>query len=147
MAEDMTGRGPGAAQQTTGGQGGRHKAAAGSGHEKQGQEGALLPAVDVVEDAGGITLYADLPGVPRENLGLHLESDSLTIDGTVALDVPQAMQSSHVEVRLPRYRRVFTLSKELDGAQAQAELKNGVLTLRIPKAQQAQPRRIEVKVI
>ena len=148
MAEDTTGRGPGAAQQQTGGQGGRHKAAAaGSGHEKQGQEGALLPAVDVVEDAGGITLYADLPGVPRENLGLHLESDSLTIEGTVALDVPQTMQSSHAEVRLPRYRRVFTLSKELDGAQAQAELKNGVLTLRIPKAQHAQPRRIEVKVM
>ncbi|MBV0881244.1 Hsp20/alpha crystallin family protein [Noviherbaspirillum sp. L7-7A] len=117
-----------------------------SGKQKEGQERALLPPVDVVEDANGITLYADLPGVSRENLSLHLETDSLTIEGTVALDVPQDMQSSHADVTLPRYRRVFTLSKELDAEQASAELKNGVLTLRIPKAQHAQPRRIEVKV-
>jgi HSP20 family molecular chaperone IbpA len=109
-------------------------------------EGALLPPVDVVEDASGITLYADLPGVTKENLSLHLETDSLTIEGTVALDEPQDMQSNHAEVTVPRYRRVFTLSKELDGEKATAELKNGVLTLRIPKAQHAQPRRIEVKV-
>jgi HSP20 family molecular chaperone IbpA len=109
-------------------------------------EGALLPPVDVVEDAGGITLYADLPGVSRESLSLHLETDSLTIEGTVALDEPQDMQSNHAEVTVPRYRRVFTLSKELDGEKATAELKNGVLTLRIPKAQHAQPRRLEVKV-
>lgn len=119
---------------------------AGGGGQKQGQERALLPPVDVVEDAGGITLYADLPGVTRDNLSLHLETDSLTIEGAVALDVPQDMQSSHADVTLPRYRRVFTLSKELDAEQASAELKNGVLTLRIPKAQHAQPRRIEVKV-
>jgi HSP20 family protein len=130
------------AQQNQGGQ----QAVQAGGRQKEGRERALLPPVDVVEDANGITLYADLPGVSRENLSLHLETDSLTIEGTVALDVPQDMQSSHADVTLPRYRRVFTLSKELDAEQASAELKNGVLTLRIPKAQHAQPRRIEVKV-
>jgi HSP20 family molecular chaperone IbpA len=100
----------------------------------------------VIEDAGGITLYADLPGVPRENLALHLERDNLTIEGRVALEIPQEMQSNFAEVRLARYRRVFALSKELDGEQTSAELKNGVLKLRIPKAQHAQPRRIEIKV-
>jgi len=142
MADDMTtNQGQSTAEAGTQ-QGG------GASRERGGSqpEGALLPPVDVVEDASGITLYADLPGVPKENLSLHLESDSLTIEGTVALDVPQGMQSSHAEVTLPRYRRVFTLSKELDGEKASAELKNGVLTLRIPKAQHAQPRRIEVKV-
>ena len=119
---------------------------AGKPSERKAAEGALLPPVDVVEDATGITLYADLPGVPRENLSLQLETDSLTIEGTVALDVPQDMQSSHAEVGLPRYRRVFTLSRELDGEKANAELKNGVLTLRIPKAQHAQPRKIEISV-
>lgn len=121
-------------------------AVAGKATERQAGQGALLPPVDVVEDATGITLYADLPGVPRENLSLQLETDSLTIEGTVALDVPQDMQSSHADVGLPRYRRVFTLSRELDGEKATAELKNGVLTLRIPKAQHAQPRKIEISV-
>jgi HSP20 family molecular chaperone IbpA len=114
--------------------------------DRQQAQAALTPPVDVVEDANGITLYADLPGVPKENLQLHLETDSLTIEGTVAMDVPQGMQSSHADVGTPRYRRVFTLSRELDGAQTSAELKNGVLTLRIPKAQHAQPRKIEIKV-
>jgi HSP20 family molecular chaperone IbpA len=110
------------------------------------EEAALLPPVDVVEDAGGITLYADLPGVPKENLSLHLERDRLTIEGRVALDVPRDMQSNFAEVRLARYRRVFALSKELDGEQTNAELKNGVLKLRIPKAQHAQPRKIAISV-
>ena len=109
-------------------------------------EPALLPPVDVIEDASGITLFADLPGVPKDKLNLHLEADSLTIEGEVALSVPEGMESSHVEVRLPRYRRVFTLSKELDSEKAAAEFNHGVLKLRIPKAQHAQPRKIEIKV-
>ncbi|MFS0757110.1 Hsp20/alpha crystallin family protein [Noviherbaspirillum sp. 1P10PC] len=145
MAEDNT-RNAGATQQPAQQNQGGQQAVQTGGRPKEAQERAALPPVDVVEDANGITLYADLPGVPRENLSLHLETDSLTIEGTVALDVPQDMQSSHADVTMPRYRRVFTLSKELDAEQASAELKNGVLTLRIPKAQHAQPRRIEVKV-
>ncbi|WP_194715683.1 Hsp20/alpha crystallin family protein [Noviherbaspirillum soli] len=146
MAEDNT-RSAGTNQQPAQqNQGGQQAVQQTGGRQKEGQERALLPPVDVVEDGNGITLYADLPGVSRENLSLHLETDSLTIEGKVALDVPQDMQSSHADVTLPRYRRVFTLSKELDAEQASAELKNGVLTLRIPKAQHAQPRRIEVKV-
>ncbi|HVL75592.1 MAG TPA: Hsp20/alpha crystallin family protein [Noviherbaspirillum sp.] len=105
-----------------------------------------MPLVDVFEDGKGITLYADLPGVPKDKLHLQLESDSLTIEGEVSLDTPGEMESSHAEVRLPRYRRVFSLSRELDTDKAQAELKNGVLKLRIPKAEHAQPRKIEVKV-
>lgn len=107
-------------------------------------EAALLPPVDVVEDAAGITLLADLPGVPKDKLNLHLETDSLTIEGEIALGSP-TVKSSHAEVQLPRYRRVFTLSKELDGEKATAEFKNGVLKLRIPKAQHAQPRKIEIR--
>jgi HSP20 family protein len=109
-------------------------------------EAALLPPVDVVEDASGITLFADLPGVPKDKLGLHLEADSLTIEGEVALNTPEGMESGHAEVRLPRYRRVFTLSKELDSEKASAEFRNGVLKLRIPKAEYVQPRKIEIKV-
>jgi HSP20 family protein len=109
-------------------------------------DAALLPPVDVIEDAAGITLYADLPGVPKDKLNLHVEADNLTIEGEVQLNTPQGMEASHIEVDLPRYRRVFTLSKELDSTKVAAEFKHGVLKLRIPKAEHAQPRKIEIKV-
>ena len=106
----------------------------------------LTPPVDVVEDATGITLYADLPGVPRENLKLQVEADTLTIEAESALAAPEGLQSSHTEVGLGRFHRVFSLSKELDTENVTAELAQGVLKLRIPKAAHAQPRRISVKV-
>ncbi|HMX17379.1 MAG TPA: Hsp20/alpha crystallin family protein [Rhodocyclaceae bacterium] len=109
-------------------------------------EPTLLPPVDVIEDAGGITLYADLPGVPKEKLDLHVEADTLTIEADIQLDIPAGMESSYAEVSLPRYRRVFTLSKELDAAQVAAEFHNGVLKLRIPKAAHAQPKKVEIRV-
>jgi HSP20 family protein len=106
----------------------------------------LMPPVDVVEDAGGITLHADLPGVPKDRLHLLVEGETLTIEGEVQLDVPQGMESVHAEVSLPRYRRVFTLSKELDANKVSAEFNQGALKLRIPKAEHAQPRKIEIAV-
>ncbi|WP_291997132.1 Hsp20/alpha crystallin family protein [Candidatus Accumulibacter sp. ACC012] len=114
--------------------------------ETSRNDSALLPPVDVIEDAGGITLYADLPGVSKEGLGLQVEADTLTIEGEITLAVPEGMESSHAEVSLPRYRRVFTLSKELDTEKVGAEFNQGVLKLRIPKAAHAQPRKIEVRV-
>jgi HSP20 family molecular chaperone IbpA len=108
-------------------------------------EAAMLPPVDVIEDAGGITLYADLPGVPKDKLSLQVEADALTIEGEVALDMPEGMEATHAEVSLPRYRRVFTLSRELDAQRVSAEFNQGLLKLRIPKAEHAKPRRIEVK--
>ncbi len=110
------------------------------------QEAAVLPPVDVIEDATGITLYADLPGVPKDKLNLRVEADTLTIEGEVGLATPEGLQASHAEVQVPRYRRVFTLSKELDAEKIAAELANGVLKLRIPKAEHAQPRKIAIKV-
>lgn len=110
------------------------------------QEAALLPPVDVVEDPTGITLYADLPGVPRDKLSLRVDGDTLAIEGELTLTVPEGMQASHAEVQLGRYRRAFTLSKELDADKVSAELSQGVLRVRIPKAAHAQPRKITVQV-
>jgi HSP20 family protein len=106
---------------------------------------AMTPPVDVVEDASAIVLLADLPGVSKDKLSVQFETDSLTIEGEVSLETPEGMESSHAEVRLPRYRRVFSLSKELDIEHTSAEFKNGVLKLRIPKAAHVQPRKIEVR--
>lgn len=107
---------------------------------------ALLPRVDVIEDKSGITLYADLAGVPKDKLSLHMEADTLTIEGEVGLTLPEGMEPSHAEINLPRYRRVFTLSKELDRDKISAEFEYGVLKLSIPKAEHLQPRRVEIKL-
>ena len=110
------------------------------------QDPALLPAVDVIEDATGITVYADLPGVPKDQLNVRVEGDTLLIEAELQLATPAEMRPSHAEVRRTRYRRAFTLSRELDPAQVAAEFSHGVLRLRVPKANHAQARRIEVKL-
>jgi HSP20 family protein len=112
----------------------------------QRSDAALMPPVDVIEDSTGITLRADLPGVPKEKLKLQVEADTLTIEGEVSFAMPEGMEASYAEVSVPRFRRVFTLSKELETGKVSAELKNGVLSLRIPKAEHAQPRRIDISV-
>lgn len=110
----------------------------------EGLQATLLPPVDVIEDGAGITLYADLPGVSRESLHARVESDTLIIEGDLSLGIPEGMEASHTEVSLPRYRRIFTLSKELDADKISAELKQGVLKICIPKAEHAQPKRIQI---
>ena len=105
----------------------------------------LLPPVDILEDAMGITLYADLPGVPKEKLNIEVDGDTLTIEGEMDMRMPDGMEATHAEVSVPRFRRVFTLSKELDTGKLEALLTQGVLKLHIQKAQHAKPRRISVQ--
>jgi HSP20 family protein len=108
--------------------------------------GVLRPPVDVIEDAGGIILKADIPGLSKENLNLRLEAQSLTIEGSLSLDLPPELESRYAEVRHQHYERTFALSRDLDGEKATAELANGVLTIRIPKTAEAAPRKIPVNV-
>ena len=107
---------------------------------------SLMPRVDVFEDGTGITLLADLPGVPKDKLSLRVDGDTLQIEGEISPATPENMEPVYAELRLPRFRRAFTLSAELDTEQINAQFRDGVLTLRIPKHAHAQPRRIEVKV-
>ncbi|MGE0497413.1 MAG: Hsp20/alpha crystallin family protein [Ramlibacter sp.] len=106
---------------------------------------ALLPRVDVLEDETGITLLADLPGVPKDKLELKVEGDTLLLEGAVQAATPEGLEATYAEIQVPRYRRAFTLSRELDSARIDANLKDGVLKLRIPKQAHAQPRRIAVQ--
>lgn len=110
------------------------------------EEASLLPPVNVLEDTQGIILTADLPGVPKDKLDIHVEGDTLIIEGQVVLNIPEKMEATHTEISLPRYRRIFTLSKELDSEKVSAQFQHGVLTLRIPRAEHAQPRKIDVRV-
>ncbi len=107
-------------------------------------ERAVTPLIDVLEDETGITLLADMPGVPRDQLELRVEGEALHIEGRVQPETPEGLEAIYAELRVPCYRRSFTLSRELDTARIDASVKDGVLTLRIPKQAHAQPRRIAV---
>lgn len=107
---------------------------------------ALVPPIDVLEDDTGILLFADLPGVPRDRLTVRVDGEGLFIEGEVVLETPEGTTPAYTEVQTPRFRRAFTLSRDLDTAKSDAAFKDGVLKLRIPKAEHAQPRRIQVNV-
>lgn len=106
----------------------------------------VVPPVDVFEDEAGIILLADLPGVSRERLGVRVDGDNLLIEGTAEVAGPGDMDIVYGEAQVPAFRREFTLSRELDASRIEAQLKDGVLRLSIPKAEAAKPRRIEVRV-
>ena len=114
------------------------------GKDAAAPQRAVLPPVDVFEDEAGITLLADMPGVPKDALELKIDGDTLWIEGAVRTRMPEGLEAVYAELRVPRYRRSFTLSRELDSEKIDASLKDGVLTLRIPKQAHAQPRRIAV---
>ncbi len=109
-------------------------------------QAAMAPAVDIFENEVGITLFADMPGVSKERLGVKVDGDNLLIEGSAEVKVPDKLELLHSEIRNPYFRRSFTLSRELDPAKIEASLKDGVLRLHIPKAEEARPRRIDVKV-
>jgi HSP20 family protein len=106
----------------------------------------VVPPVDIFEDESGITLLADLPGVSRDRLGVRVDGENLVLEATASTAQPENMQLVYGEAQYPSYRRLFTLSRELDASRIEASLKDGVLKLGIPKREEAKPRRIEVRV-
>lgn len=118
---------------------------AGTVQETAEVEDAIRPPVDIFEDASGITLRADMPGAAREWLDVHVDRDMLTIEGKAGISVPEGMQALYADVRSTRYERSFSLSRELDGDNITANLKDGVLTLHIPRREEHKPRKIEVQ--
>ena len=110
------------------------------------EQAFVVPPVDVFEDASGITVLADLPGVARDRLAVRVDGETLTLEATARTDSPEGMSLVHNEAPHPSYRRSFTLSRELDATRIEASLNDGVLRLAIPKREEARPRRIEVRV-
>ncbi len=110
------------------------------------QDVFLRPAVDIYEDGSGIILKADLPGVSRERLDVQVDGNNLAIEGQAAITMPEDMEALYADVSTTRFRRSFTLSNELETDKISAEMKDGVLTLRLPKRAELQPRKIEVSL-
>ncbi|WP_425018940.1 Hsp20/alpha crystallin family protein [Paraburkholderia caballeronis] len=104
----------------------------------------LTPTVDIFEDSRGITLYADLPGVPREKLDVRVQDGNLSIEAEAVVPVPPGVRLHHGEIRNPHFARAFTLSPDFDVSRIDAQLRDGVLKLTIPRRDEAKPRRIEV---
>jgi len=92
-------------------------------------EALLQPPVDIYEDAEGITLLADMPGVSAERLNIQIDKDTLVIEGESKLDMPEGINPLYADIRASRYRRSFALSSELDTDNIDASLKDGVLNL------------------
>ena len=109
------------------------------------QELVLAPAVDVFENAHGIVVQAEMPGVSKDRLNVEADRTGLLIEGDVVIDMPAGIEALYADVHATRYRRSFVLSGELATDQIEANLKDGVLTVRIPKRAELRPRKIEVR--
>jgi HSP20 family protein len=120
--------------------------AAGAGRDREptrAEEVFGAPPVDIFEDEDSLVVQADLPGIAPEGLDVRVEQRVLTI--TAHAEPPPSGTPLHREYELTNFFRQFQLPEEVDTARIQAELKQGVLTLRLPRAPKEQPRRIEVR--
>lgn len=100
--------------------------------------------MDIYETQEGLVVMADLPGVSRDGLNIRIENNLLTIEGRVSHAVPGA--PIYREYELVNFFRQFELNNKVNQGGITAELKHGVLTLSLPKAEEAKPKKIEVRV-
>ena len=103
------------------------------------------PPVDIYETREEIVLVSDMPGVPADGLDVNLEGDELSIEGRVPPHDYDGLKPLHVEYGVGGYFRRFTLGEHIDREGIKAQLKDGVLQLRLPKAEQARSRKIAVQ--
>ena len=106
----------------------------------------IAPAVDVFEDTQAVTLVADLPGVSRDKLDIRVHDGSLSIEAEPVVPTPANVRITYAETRVPLFARRFVVSDDFDTSRIEANLKDGVLKLRIPRREAAKPRRIEVNI-
>jgi len=105
----------------------------------------FTPYVDIYEDEEGLTLVADLPGVPPDGVDVHVEKETLMIKGRVPEQKLEQGQIVYSEYQSGDYERAFTISHAVDASKIEAAMKDGVLTVRLPKAEQAKERKIPVR--
>jgi len=108
------------------------------------EESYISPPVDIYETGDSLVVVADLPGVTKDGLDIRVDDNVLTIQGKTAYSPPPDL--IHGEFSMASFFRQFSLSEEVDQEKISGELKNGVLTITLPKAEKAKPRQIQVKV-
>ena len=102
------------------------------------------PAVDIFETKDELVLVADMPGVPPDGVDVDLEGDELSIEGRVRSGEYEGLKPLYVEYGVGGYYRRFTVGEMIDRDGIKAQMKNGVLVLKLPKAERARARRITV---
>lgn len=108
-------------------------------------EYTLVPPAEIYEDADGISIVLDMPGVAKEHLSVKAERNGLVVEGDAEIAMPEGMEAIYADVRSTHYRRSFALTGELDTDRIEASLKDGVLSIRVPKLAELKPRRIEIQ--
>lgn len=113
--------------------------------ERARQRSVFAPPVDIVETPEEIILRADMPGTREDSLDITVENGVLTLRGEgEELGIPESHRWLGREYRTGDYERVFSLSEEIDQEKIEASYRNGVVTLRLPKAEPAKPRKIKI---
>jgi len=105
---------------------------------------AFLPVTDIFETDQALTVVLEMPGVVKENVDVGVESDILTIEGRIDDSKYEGLQPVYTEYNIGHYARSFRISSKIDQSEISAELKDGVMTLVLPKAEKAKPRKIKV---
>jgi len=103
-----------------------------------------LPVTDIFEMADALKVILEMPGVDKDGIEVRVENDVLTIDGQVDFSKYQGLQPVYTEYNVGNYARSFQLSGKIDQERITADLRDGVITLVLPKAEKAKPRKIKV---
>lgn len=118
---------------------------AGSAGERTRPRPVYAPRTDIYETETGLVLLVDMPGVRADGADVTLEKNVLTIRGKIDEVPPGGFAPIYREYEPGDFERVFTLSEDVDAERIEAQTKDGVFRLFLPKAGPAQTRRIEVK--
>ena len=105
---------------------------------------AFLPITDIFETDQALTVILEMPGVDKENVDVSVENDILTIEGRIDYSKYEGLQPVYTEYNIGHYVRTFRISSKIEQGEISAELKDGVMTLVLPKAEKAKPRTIKV---
>ena len=106
---------------------------------------AFLPTTDIFETEDALTVVLEMPGVDRDNIEVSVENGVLTVEGKINFDKYEGLQPVYSEYNIGPFRRSFRISSQVDQDKIKAEMRDGVITLTLPKAEEAKPRRIEVR--
>ena len=104
----------------------------------------FLPVTDIFETDQSLTVILEMPGVEKDNVDVKVENDVLTIDGWIDFSRYEGLQPVYTEYNIGNYARSFQLSSKIDQDRISAELRDGVMTLVLPKSEKAKPRKISV---
>lgn len=106
---------------------------------------AFMPNADIFETEDALTVVLEMPGVDRDNINISVENGVLTVEGTINFGKYEGLQPVYSEYNVGPFRRSFRISNRIDQDNINAELSDGVITLVLPKVEEAKPRRIEVR--